>query len=133
MSEKLVEHCDFCGFELTEYDIEAQSPLAWWRCCKEHSNHATYPQMWLLKKELGVAYSEPTKEDRVCGVCGLPLSDEDMSGVHKTHVTLTCIFHRRYAHNVNHIRTRTDLGYPEQLKSRPIDIIIQKWKLSEGS
>ena len=123
------EHCAFCGFELTDDDLRFKSPLDMWSHCKEHSNHATYPQLWLLKKELNMPYEEPTAQEKICAVCGMPLSEEEMNIVKKELINFTCRFHRRAMSNFNLQMTRRKLGYPEVLGTRPLDLIIKEWKL----
>jgi len=120
--------CAFCGFDLTDDDLNAQSPMAYWPHCKDHVNHASYPQLWLLKKELNIAYEEPKREHRICGVCGTYLSDDEMNLVEKTHVNFVCHFHKRAKMDHNIFLTRRNLGYSEFLR-RPIDQMIDVWKL----
>jgi hypothetical protein len=122
------EVCEYCGTELTEYDVRNVSPMAFWKHCRDHANHATYPQIWLLKKEFRVPYEEPSAEKKICAVCGLPLSEDEMKWVKKEHVNLVCLFHRRAVADLNLQITRKKFGYPE-LKTRPIDLIIKAWKL----
>jgi hypothetical protein len=122
------KHCAICGFELTDNDLNYASPMDYWTHCKDHSNHATYPQLWLLKKELGMAYEEPKQDERVCAVCGLHLSDEEMISVKKEHCNIVCTFHKRAAFDVNIQMTREKLGYGQFLR-RPIDTMIKTWNL----
>lgn len=121
--------CDICGFELTDEDLSYANPADFWKHCKEHSNYATYPQLWLLKKELRLPYEEPKKEDRICAVCGMPLSDEEINLVEKTHVNFTCKFHKKSIMDFNIQLTRSKLGYSEYLTKKPIDQMIEAWKL----
>jgi hypothetical protein len=83
-----------------------------------------------LKKELGVAYEEPLQEERICAVCGLPLSDEEMKLVEKTHVNLVCSFHKRAVRDFNIHLTRQKLGYSEY-REKPIDLMIKNWNLKK--
>ena len=125
--EKDNNHCAFCGFELTS-DNRGGKPQSWWPCCKDHENASTYPQIWLLKKELKMAYEEPTQEERICAVCGIDLTEEEMSLVEKTHVNFVCRFHKRNANDAQIQLTRSKKGYGEYLR-RPIDEIIKIWNL----
>lgn len=124
----MAEKCAFCDFPLTVDDLSSQSPHAWWKHCKEHANHATYPQLWLLKSELGVSFEEPPPEERVCAVCGTPLTEEEWSEVKKTSVNFVCRFHRRNVNDSNILLTRKKLGYSEYLQ-RPIYSMIKIWNL----
>jgi ribosomal protein L37E len=122
--------CEFCGFELSDDDIRSMSPLSMWPHCRDHSNHATYPQIWLLKKELGVPYEEPAAEKKICAVCGLPLSEDEMKWVKKEHQNFTCRFHRRAVGDFNLDITRQKLGYTDGgLGSQIINLMIKEWKL----
>ena len=120
--------CEFCGFDLTIDDMNSQSSMAYWPHCKDHINHASYPQIWLLKSELNVPFEEPEKEKRVCAVCGMPLTAEEWNKVEKTHINFVCHFHKRAVMDHNIQITRSKLGYGEYL-IRPIDQMIKAWKL----
>jgi hypothetical protein len=119
------ERCAICDFELTEYDLSYKSINDLWPHCKEHSNHATYPQLWLLKKELNLPYNEPTLQERVCAVCGSELSDEEMKFVEKTHFNLVCKFHKRKFSDLNIELTRENLGIIKPI----IYEILKQWNL----
>lgn len=122
------QHCDICGFELTDDDLRYANPADFWAHCKEHTNHASYPQLWLLKKELNMPYEEPKPEERVCVICRIPLSDDEMNMVDKSQINFTCKFHKRSMMDYNIHKTRSKLGYSEYL-TRPIDQMIEIWKL----
>ena len=128
MNGPAVDKCAFCGFDLDADDIRAQSPHDHWRHCKDHTNHASYPQLWLLKSELKLPFDEPTKEERICAVCGTPLTQDEWNGVEKTHVNFVCKFHKRAVGDFNIHRTRRNLGYDEFLE-RPIQSMIKAWGL----
>jgi hypothetical protein len=101
-----------------------------WPHCKDHANHATYPQLWLLKKELNVPYEEPSDEKKICAVCGSPLSEDEMKWVKKEHVNFTCRLHRRVVGDFNLDITRKKLGYIYGgLGSQTINLMIKEWKL----
>ena len=129
MADVDLGNCAFCGFELTENDLPSQSPLHWHRCCRDQTcqNAATYPQIWLLKKELGKPYEEPPVEERVCMVCNAPLTEMDFNRVEKSHVNFTCIAHRNAVMDINPYRSREKYGYTEVTRLRILQDVIKIW------
>lgn len=128
----MIRRCAICDVELTEND--RQDHNAYWPHCNEHKNHASYGQLWVLKKELNLPFNgthlqEPKKEDQICAVCGLPLTEEELLKTKSKDWNLVCRFHKRKAGDINIQRTREELGYDAFLYSKPIDIMIQQWKL----
>lgn len=116
-------NCAFCGIELDELDVESRHPSAFHICCRDHQNASTYPQIWLLKKEMGIPYEEPKAEEKICAVCENPLTDKEFGEIKSNHINLTCSFHRRSAMDANINITREKRGY----KSIIIKEIIKAW------
>lgn len=126
--------CAICDFDLTDDDISSQSNIAYWPHCKEHSNYASYPQLWVMKKELhpslnGIALQPPDVKDRICAICGMPLNDEEINDTKETDTYLLCRCHKTQRKVLNIQRARKELGYNEFLTKKPIDLIIEIWKL----
>jgi hypothetical protein len=118
--------CAFCDFELKDNTADS-SVFDYHICCKDHKNYATYPQMWLLRKEYGQPYTEPAQELKVCSICHKPLTEKEFGEIKNTHINFTCTLHRRAAFDVNIDISRRKYGYTEAYTQRTINDIIKVW------
>lgn len=122
-------NCAFCGMELTKEDLSVSSPMDMHRCCRDKTcrNAATYPQIWLLKKELNKPYEEPPVEERICVVCSNTLTEKEWNEILSTHVNYTCTLHRRASQDLNTDISRRQYGYSEANSKRLLKEIIKVW------
>lgn len=122
-------NCEFCGVELTDFDLPVRSPLDFHNHCRDQMcrNAATHPQIWLLKKKLNKPYQEPPVEERVCAVCNNPLTDKEWNEILSTHVNFTCTLHRRASQDFNTDISRRQYGYSEANSKRLLKEIIKVW------